>query len=95
MTGSYWLCSYNPVHTFYTAFTLMKGRSEGKVWLIDGVGDLLSLELHTKIWLNGSANILLLIAVIMVPTYSLCRSTLKISHRKSRLSFFCGWKNAI
>lgn len=67
----------------------MKGRSEGKGWLIEGVGDLLFLELHTKILLSGSANVLLLIAIIMIPTYSLHRSTLKISRRKSWLSLFC------
>lgn len=95
MTASYWLCSYNPDQTFYTAFTLMKGRSEGKGWLIEGVGDLHFLELHTKILLNGSADVLLLIAIIKVPTYSVYRSTLKISHRESWLSSFCRWKNAI
>lgn len=67
----------------------MKGRSEGKGWLIEGVGDLLFLELHTKILLSGSANVLLLIAIIRIPTYSLHRSTLKISRRKSWLSLFC------
>lgn len=45
----------------------MKGRSEGKGWLIEGVGDLHFLVLHTKILLNGSADILLLIAIIEVP----------------------------
>lgn len=65
----------------------MKGISEGKGWLIEGVGNLLFLKLETKTLLNGSANVLLLIAVIMAPTYSLYRSTLKTSHRKIMVIF--------
>lgn len=70
----------------------MKEKSEGKGQLIEEGRNLLFLELDTsaKILLSASANVILLIAIIIVATYLiLCVSTLKTPHRKSWLSGFC------